>query len=217
MEITWGPLFVGGLLAGWGVAVPLGAIGLLVVREALTGGFRAGAAAALAVAMVDGLYCAAAVVLGAAAAPVIASWGAAPALGAGVILMALGIHGLGAGGLRRRRAPAVATDRVRRPPSAGRVFGTFAGLTAINPATLLYFAALTAAIPPSLGLETAPLVFVAGAVAASLAWQLVLVALGAVGGGRIGVRGQAILSASGYGLVVVLGAAAVIAALLGLV
>ena len=41
---------------------------------------------ALAVALVDGLYCTAAVLLGAAAAPVIASWGAAPALTAGLIL-----------------------------------------------------------------------------------------------------------------------------------
>ncbi|TFD94805.1 hypothetical protein E3T61_01320 [Cryobacterium lactosi] len=212
MEITWGPLFVGGLLAGWGVAVPLGAIGLLVVREAMTGGFRAGASAALAVAMVDGLYCAAAVLLGAAVAPVIASWGAAPALCAGLVLVALGVRGL-----MRRTAPAAPSDRVRRPPASGRVFATFAGLTLVNPATLLYFAALTAALPPSLGLETAPLVFVAGAVAASISWQLVLVALGTVGGGRIGVRGEAILSACGYGLVVVLGAAAVIAALRALV
>ena len=212
MEITWGPLFVGGLLAGWGVAVPLGAIGLLLVREALAGGFRAGAAAALAVATVDGLYCAAAVLLGAAAAPVIASWGAAPALCAGLILVALGAHGL-----LRRRAPAVAADRGRRPSAPGRVFLTFAGLTAINPATLLYFTALTAALPPSLGLEAAPLVFVAGALVASLAWQLVLVAVGAVWGGRIGERGQVILSTCGYGLVVVLGAAAVIAALGALV
>lgn len=212
MEITWGPLFVGGLLAGWGVAVPLGAIGLLVVREALAGGFRAGAVAALAVATVDGLYCAAALLLGAAVAPVIASWGAAPALCAGLILVLLGAHGL-----MRRSAPAVASDRVRRPPAPGRVFVTFTGLTAINPATLLYFTALTAALPPSLGLEAAPLVFVAGALVASLAWQLVLVALGALWGGRIGVRGQVILCTCGYGLVVVLGAVAVIAALVALV
>jgi len=117
----------------------------------------------------------------------------------------------------RRRAPAVAAGLVRRPPAPGRVFVTFAGLTAVNPATLLYFAALTAALPPALGLEAAPLVFVAGAVLASLAWQLVLVALGAVWGGRIGARGQVILSACGYGLVVALGAAAVLAALISLV
>ncbi|WP_104165966.1 LysE family transporter [Cryobacterium sp. N22] len=211
MEIELGPLLVGGLLAGWGVAVPLGAIGVLLMREALTGGFGVGAVAALAVALVDGLYCVAALAIGAAAAPVLASWGAAPAVGAGLILLLLG--GLG---LRRRPAAAVPRDRPR-PPSPGRVFAMFAGLTAINPATLLYFGALTAALPPSLGLDRAPAVFVAGALVASLAWQLVLVTVGAFAGGRIGVRGQAVLSTCGYGLVMLLGAAAVVVALRGLV
>ncbi|POH70485.1 hypothetical protein C3B59_04300 [Cryobacterium zongtaii] len=212
MEIELGPLFVGGLLAGWGVAVPLGAIGVLLVREALAGGFGSGAVAALAVALVDGLFCVAALAIGAVAAPVLASWGAAPAVGAGLILLLLG-----ALGLRRRPAAAQPRDKPPRPSSPGRVFATFAGLTAINPATLLYFGALTAALPPSLGLDIAPAVFVAGAVVASLAWQLVLVAVGAFAGGRIGVRGQAVLSACGYGLVMVLGAVAVVAALPGLV
>ena len=211
MEIELGPLFVGGLLAGWGVAVPLGAIGVLLVRQALAGGFGAGVVAGLAVAMVDGIYCVAALGIGAAAAPVLASWGAAPAVGAGLILLLLG--GLG---LRRRPVSAVPPDTPPRPLSPGRVFATFAGLTAINPATLLYFGALTAALPPSLGLDRAPAVFVAGALVASLAWQLVLVALGAFAGGRIGVRGQAVLSTCGYALVMLLGAAAVVVALLGL-
>lgn len=208
MEIEWGPLFVGGLLAGWGVAVPLGAIGVLLVREAVAGGFAAGAVAALAVALVDGLYCVAALMGAAVAAPVLASWGALPALGAGLVLLVLG--GLG---LRRGTVPAAPPGRPQRRSAPGRVFLTFAGLTAINPATLLYFGALTAAVPPSLGLDRAPAVFVAGALVASLAWQLVLVAVGAVAGDRIGVRGQAVLSVCGYGLVMVLGAAAVVIAL----
>ena len=211
MEIELGPLFVGGLLAGWGVAMPLGAIGVLLVRQALAGGFGAGAVAGLAVALVDALYCVAALAIGASAAPVLASWGAAPAVGAGLILLLLG--GLG---LRGRPAEAVPRETPPRRLSPGRVFATFAGLTAINPATLLYFGALTAALPPSLGLDRAPAVFVAGALVASLAWQLVLVAVGAFAGGRIGVRGQAVLGACGYGLVMALGAAAVGAALLGL-
>ncbi|TFD38365.1 lysine transporter LysE, partial [Cryobacterium sp. TMB3-12] len=108
MEIELGPLFVGGLLAGWGVAVPLGAIGVLLVREALAVGFGAGAIAALAVALVDGLYCVAALAIGAVAAPVLDSWGAAPAVGAGLILLLLGALGL-------RRRPAAAQPRDKPP------------------------------------------------------------------------------------------------------
>ncbi|MET0955607.1 MAG: LysE family transporter [Cryobacterium sp.] len=207
MEITWGPLIGAGLLAGWGVAVPLGAIGLLLVRHALVGGFRAGAAAALAVALVDGAYCAVAVTLGAVVSPVIRSWGAAPQVVAGLVLIVLGVFGL------TRPLPGPAGDPGPKPrASPVRIFLTFLGLTAINPATLLYFGALTAALPHELGVARAPAVFVAGVLVASLAWQLGLALLGAVGGGRIGARGRAVLSASGYGLVVGLGAAAVITA-----
>ncbi|PXA65774.1 LysE family transporter [Cryobacterium arcticum] len=209
MDIEWGPLIGAGLLAGWGVAVPLGAIGLLVVRKALVGGFRAGAAAALAVALVDGAYCAVAVTLGAVVSPVIRSWGAAPQVVAGLVLIILGVHGL------TRPSPGPAGDPgPERRASPVRIFLTFLGLTALNPATLLYFGALTAALPSELGVDRAPAMFVAGVVVASLAWQLGLAVLGAVGAGRIGARGQAVLSASGYGLVVGLGVAAVIGPLL---
>ena len=47
-----------GMLAGLGVALPLGAISVLLLGEGVTRGFRAGAPAALAVGTVDTLYCA---------------------------------------------------------------------------------------------------------------------------------------------------------------
>ena len=204
-----GAVLLAGLLAGWGVAVPLGAIGLLLVREALAGGARAGVAGAAAVATVDGLYCAAALLLGAVAAPLVSSWGAVPGVVAGGVLMIMGGYGLA--GLAR---PAGARDSRERHPSPGRVFALFLGLTAVNPATLVYFVALTAALPSSVGVHRAPAVFVAGVVAASLAWHLALVAAGAFGGGRISRRGRTVVSACGFGLVLVLGAAAVCTALL---
>jgi arginine exporter protein ArgO len=205
MDITVGPLFVAGVLAGWGVAVPLGAIGVLLVRQALVGGFRAGAVAATAVATVDGLYCLVAVALSAVVAPLVASWGAVPGVLAGLVLI-----GLGGRGLLRSVRPEGRVEVRERQPSPGLIFVSFAGLTALNPATLLYFAALTAGLRGSLGLDRAPVVFVVGVVGASLAWQLVLAAVGAVGRGRIGARGQAVLSGCGSVLVIGLGAAAIV-------
>lgn len=209
MGIDGAALFAAGLLAGWGVAVPLGAVGLLIVRQGLVGGFRAAGVAALAVALVDGVYCVAAVTVGAVVSPVVRSWGAAPQLCAGLVLVALGAQGL-----TRPVAGSAAEAGSARPLSPGRIFGTFVGVTAINPATLLYFGALTAALPQSLGLNRAPAVFVAGVVGASLLWQLGLAVLGAVGAGRVGARGRDVLSRCGNGLVVVLGAASITVALL---
>ncbi|WEO76858.1 hypothetical protein BJQ94_16080 [Cryobacterium sp. SO2] len=198
-----GTVLGAGLLAGWGVAVPLGAIGLLLVREGLTAGLRTGAVAAAAVAAVDGVYCTMALVLGAVAAPLLATWGAASQVLAGVVLMVMG-----GAGLMRLATPGRPGAALRRRP-AGRVFVTFVGLTAINPTTLAYFLVLTAAIPSAVGVQRWPAVFVAGAVAASLVWQLALVAVGAFWGGRISDRGQAVLSGCGFGLVALLGVAAV--------
>ena len=59
---------VSGLVAGWGVAIPLGAIGVLLVDLGMRGGFRHAAPAAAAVATADLLYAAVAAAAGAAAA-----------------------------------------------------------------------------------------------------------------------------------------------------
>ena len=59
---------ISGLVAGWGVAVPLGAIGVLLVDLGMRAGFRHAAPAAAAVATADLLYAAVAAVAGTAAA-----------------------------------------------------------------------------------------------------------------------------------------------------
>ncbi|MFY1622347.1 LysE family transporter [Micromonospora sp. WMMD735] len=101
-------LAVAGFAAGLGVAMPLGAIGVLIVREGMLGGHRSGLAAAFGVATVDTLYCLGALLTGAALAPVIASWGDAPRYLSGLVIVGLGCHQL----VTLRRAPA-------RPAGAG--------------------------------------------------------------------------------------------------
>ena len=207
-------LFGAGALAGLGVAVPLGAIGLLLVRQGVTGGFAVGAAGAAAVALVDTVYCVVALGAGAVVAPVLGEWGGAAGLLAGAVLVALGVAGL----LRERRRTAGPADQPGGvgPPAPARFFLLMLGLTAINPVTLLYFAALIAALRQTVaaaGGAAAATAFVAGVATASLAWQLGLVAAGAFWGGRITPRGQVLVGRAGYLLVIVLGVGAVLAAL----
>src|SRR5215217_4126030 len=57
-----------GLVAGWGVAIPLGAIGVLLVDLGMRAGLRRAASAAAGVAAADFLYAALAASAGAAAA-----------------------------------------------------------------------------------------------------------------------------------------------------
>lgn len=210
-------------MAGFGVAAPLGAIGLLLLREGLAAGFRAAAPAAFAVALVDTVYCTLAVLAGAAAAPLAGSWGPLPAVAGGTALIVLGLAGIrrtcravlrpaGAGAL----APAEATRRAAKDQPArlrGR-FVLFAGVTALNPVTLLYFAALAAGLRDLLVPPAGPAAFITGVAAASLSWQLGLVFSGAFLRGRASPAVQRGLSLAGHSAVAVLGAAAVVIPLL---
>lgn len=160
---------VAGLLAGWAIAVPVGAIGAYLVALSAAAPWRTGAAAALGVACADGAYAVGAVLGGAAVAPVVTemaeplrrvSAGVLLALAARTAVVALRPSGA---------APAV-------PPR--RAFVRLLGLTLVNPMTVVLFSALVV----GLGDLTTPgeqLVFAAGAFVASASWQLLLVAFGA--------------------------------------
>src|SRR5690242_2186669 len=63
--------FVAGVVAGYGVAVPVGAIAVLIVDAALRRGLRVGLAAGAGAATADGTYAAAAALGGAAIARVV--------------------------------------------------------------------------------------------------------------------------------------------------
>ena len=168
---------ISGLVAGWGVAVPLGAIGVLLVDLGMRAGFRRAAPAAAAVATAALLYAAVAAAAGAAAASLLAPHEHALKLVAAGVRAAVAVAGLH--GLRRRvKAEAAASDAA--PPAPRRLFARFLGLTAVNPTTVLYFAALIAGLPAVAGAPApAKLVFVAAVGLASLSWQLTLAGAGA--------------------------------------
>lgn len=63
---------VAGLLAGYGIAIPVGAVGAYLVAVTARTGWRTGAGAALGVAAADGLYAVIAVLGGSALVPLLA-------------------------------------------------------------------------------------------------------------------------------------------------
>lgn len=197
-----------GVAAGAAIALPLGAVGVLVIRRGVVAGWRPAAAAGGGVALVDTVYCALAVLLGASIAPVIDAWGAWPRIVGGVVLIMLGGRAL----LRAVRpaprivGPVPGVDGATF--TARRSLAEFVGLTAINPLTLLYFAGVAATLGVALGDPMSAVVFTAGAGLASLAWQLVLAAVGSRLGRDLGPRGVLGLSITGAGIVFVLGVAA---------
>jgi arginine exporter protein ArgO len=104
--------FLAGLIAGYGVAIPVGAIAILILGLAARTSFRIGASAALGVAAADGVYAGVAAFGGA----VVAGWLAPLAtplrLAAAAVLFALAAHG--AWRALRPRDPARPTPAAER-------------------------------------------------------------------------------------------------------
>ncbi|WP_286259394.1 LysE family transporter [Streptomyces graminofaciens] len=183
---------VAGLLAGYGIAVPVGAVATYLVSLTARTNLRTGASAALGVATADGLYALIAALggtaLAAALRPVLGPLRWASAL----VLLALALSGA-VTALRRYRDHRQLTARTdEAPPSPARAFLSLLGITLLNPTTVVYFAALvlgsraTEAVRP---LEQG--VFVLAAFLASATWQLLLAGGGALLGRALtGQRGQ---------------------------
>ncbi|CAL9362504.1 hypothetical protein SUDANB1_00694 [Streptomyces sp. enrichment culture] len=191
---------VAGLLAGYGIAVPVGAVGTYLVSLTARTSLRTGVCAALGVATADGLYALAATLGGTALASALR-----PALGplrwvCVLVLLALAAWGA-VTAVREYRGHRLATRTAPAPPSPGRAFLGLLGITLLNPTTVIYFAALVVgsqATGPAGPLEQG--VFVLAAFAASASWQVLLAGSGALLGRALtGRRGRlaTALAASG--------------------
>ena len=181
---------VAGLLAGYGIAVPVGAVATYLVSLTARTSLRTGVCAALGVATADGLYALVATVGTAVAAllrPVLGPlrWAAA------LVLVALAVRGA-ATAVRHYRDHRLAIRATPPPPSPARAYLGLLGITLLNPTTVLYFAALvlgTRAQEAVRPLEQG--VFVLAAFVASASWQLVLAGGGALLGRALtGHRGR---------------------------
>ncbi|MFJ8944687.1 LysE family transporter [Streptomyces sp. NPDC102395] len=182
---------VAGLVAGYGIAVPVGAVGTYLVSLTARTSLRTGVCAALGVAAADGIYALLATVGGSAVAvalrPVLTPlrWASA------VVLLALAAWSA-ATAIRRYRAHRLAVRSGPPPPGPARAFLSLLGITLLNPTTVVYFAALVLGAGAQVAVR--PLeqgVFVMAAFAASASWQVLLAAGGALLGRALtGRRGR---------------------------
>jgi|tagenome__1003787_1003787.scaffolds.fasta_scaffold20974783_3 threonine/homoserine/homoserine lactone efflux protein len=184
-----------GVLAGLGIALPFGAVSVLLIQEGITGGWRRGSAAAVGVALVDGAYAAVAVVAGAAVTTALAGRERAVQLVGAAVLLAVAVRGLSA-----LRTPPRSTPGA--PAPGARVLRRFVALTAINPLTAVYFVVLAAGLGEAVGDPASRAVFAAGVLLTSLAWQLTLAAAASFAGARLPSWLRMATSLAGYLLVV---------------
>ena len=162
-----------GLLTGWAIAIPIGAVGAFLVMLTARTSFRVGAAGALGIASVDGLYALLAVVAGSAIADLLEPVGDALTIASGVVLLAIAgltaAHAIGTAGQAREV----------RPVSPRAAYLMFLGITLVNPLTVVYFAAIVLGNQHLVSGAGEGAVFVVGAFTASASWFLVLAGGGA--------------------------------------
>jgi len=219
-----------GLAAGYGIAIPVGAVAVLIVETGIRSGFRAAAAAGAGAASADGIYAAVAASFGAALAGVLTPWQMPLRAAAVVVLAGLALRGFrsvardaeraadrgsaaaasAAGGPGPGPAAPFPEAAHRAPRSTRRTYAAFLGLTLLNPMTITYFAALILGLGGT-GTEPAEkIAFVAGAFSSSLSWQTLVAAVGAALHRRLAPRLRLAVGVAGN--VIVLAFAAVIAA-----
>jgi threonine/homoserine/homoserine lactone efflux protein len=188
-------------------------IAVLIIHTALTHGLRAGLAAGAGAATADLIYASVAALAGLWVTSVIGPLIDPLRVVGGIVLVSFGLRGLWL--LRSAREtlePGLAHEEARRP--SHRTYLAVLGLTLLNPATVVYFTALTVGLP-FLGDAADRLAFAAAAGVASLSWQWLLALIGAAlrRGGSYRVR--TLSSAIGNAVIIVLGALILAGPLLG--
>ncbi|WP_244931271.1 LysE family transporter [Nocardioides sp. W7] len=178
-------VLVSGLVTGWAIAIPIGAVGAFLVTLTARTSYRVGAAAALGIATVDGVYAALAVLAGAALSALLEPVATPLRLASAAVLLVIAAltawHAVRSSG----------STRTPRPMSPRAAYLLFVGITAVNPATVVYFAAIVLGNTDLTSTAAEGAVFVAAAFVASASWQLALAAGGAaLGRVATGPRGR---------------------------
>ncbi len=205
--------FGAGIIAGLGATVPIGAMGVMLLREGTERGWRHGTPAAMGVGFADFVFCVVALAAGSVVAPLITAWGKWPAAVGGVLLLV--VAALTLRRAYRGKPPAPRPDGPRAAAAHGIARASmFFGLTIVNPMPLLYFMAISVGLGDSLHQRPVAGVFAIGVGIASFGWCVVLVAIGAALRARSTDRMQKTLSVIGGLIVAVCGVILILAAVL---
>lgn len=179
--------FLKGVLAGYGIAIPVGAIAVLIVEVGIRCGFRCAFFGGAGAATADFIYAGLAVIGGAALVGVLESIDQPLRIGSAVVLAVIAVVGLRRVGNRQQSVEIPFPDR----RELAKTYARFLGLTIINPTTIVYFAAVIVGLGVADGMSAVEgVLFTVGAFGASLSWQTLLAAVGATAGDRLSDRAQ---------------------------
>lgn len=166
-------VLLSGLVTGYAIAVPVGAVAALIITLSSRTSWAVGASAGLGVATVDGGYAAVAVVAGHAVAQALEPIEAGLQVVSMVALLVIAaltlLHAVRPGGTGAQDG---------RSWTPLRAWLVFVGITAVNPATVVYFAAIVLGGTVDIDGAAEGTVFVLAAFLASASWQVFVASLG---------------------------------------
>lgn len=162
--------FLTGLIAGFGIAIPVGAIAVLILETGIRDGFKSSFMAGAGAATADLFYATIAATFGGIVAAVLVKFTLSLQLASGLVLLVLGGWGLWQLRIKKSMHSALSSAQ-----AITTIYLQFLGLTLLNPMTIVYFAALilggASGVEPTVA---AKVLFIAGAGMASLSWQTLL-------------------------------------------
>lgn len=165
-----------GAVAGYGIAIPVGPIAVLIIELGLRRGFRVAFSAGVGAASADLVYATVAAFAGTLLVSLLTPFAPILRIGSGVGLIALGAWLLYHGRSSSNRA-----HKARlRTTTCLQTYGTVLGLTLLNPVTVTYFTTLILGMQAASPSFVNSIFFIAGAFIASLSWQSFLASISGI-------------------------------------
>jgi threonine/homoserine/homoserine lactone efflux protein len=196
--------FLSGIIAGYGIAIPVGPIAILIIELGLRRGFRVALSAGAGAASADLIYATVAALAGTFLVSILAPFASILRVGS-----AFGLIAMGAWLLYHGRDRSDRTDGPQlRATNCPQTYAMVLGLTLLNPVTVTYFTTLILGMrADSSQSSVSAILFVSGAFLASLSWQSLLASISGIAHKRLPARMQAATFAIGNLLIMALGAA----------
>ena len=194
--------FLSGVVAGYGIAIPIGPISILILELGLRRGVRVALSAGGGAATADLIYATTAALAGSFLVSVLAPFAFVLRIVSGLGLVAIGILLLYKG-----RSSSNSSDTSRfSVTSCPQTYGIFLGLTLLNPLTVAYFTTLILGMGTgSLGSTLDATLFISGAFLASLSWASLIASAGGLAHKRLPTNVQTITFIIGNSVVIALG------------
>jgi arginine exporter protein ArgO len=198
---------LGGIVAGYGIAIPVGPIAVLILELGLRRGFKVALSAGAGAASADLIYASVAAFAGTLIASLLIPFASILRYGSAMGLIALGAWLL----YHSRNLPGQTNNPKLRTANCAQTYVTLLGLTLLNPVTVTYFTTLILGMQAVSSSSLNSVLFVLGAFTASLSWQSFLALSSGLAHKHVSAKLQLVtftvgnLVIIGFGVVILLG------------